>query len=579
MNNSIILKGCIEEFKKENELQIKDNELFELFCLAQFSKQIDLTFDDLEDSIVDGGQDGGIDSIMLLLDDDYIQDVASVNDYKFSSITKFQIIISQAKAERSFKEVAVDKIITSAPVLLDLEQNEEKLSERFNPALVAKIQILRKIWKKTVMKGGDICIDINYFCNANEVQTNSSYDSKVTQLKDVLSENINGSIVNFHNHSSKELLDLYQKKKPTRLELNFKEIPITTTFNYGYGYAGIVSIKDYYNFITDEDDNILESIFESNIRHYQGDVDVNNKIKESLESEFEIDFWWLNNGITIIAESPSQISKMLSLKNVQIVNGLQTTFTLDKYFKNLESDQDDCRSILIKVIILDSEENKKATDKIIASTNSQNAVPPVLLRATDDIQRKIELYFYNEGYFYDRRKNFYKNSGKPASKIFTIQSTAQAIQAIVHRECDTARAKPTTLIKTKESYVKIFNENTSFKIYLTCALINKCVRDYIKTHLSKEDKSIGKAYAWHLSQSLVTVLTQKSDYSKNDIYDINVKVISKDDHDKSFKILLELVNEFKMTSKTTSDSSVSKSGKFREFFNDEIRNKLKNIGA
>ena len=93
MNNSIILKGCIEEFKKENELQIKDNELFELFCLAQFSKQIDLTFDDLEDSIVDGGQDGGIDSIMLLLDDDYIQDVASVNDYKFSSITKFQIIL------------------------------------------------------------------------------------------------------------------------------------------------------------------------------------------------------------------------------------------------------------------------------------------------------------------------------------------------------------------------------------------------------------------------------------------------------------------------------------------------------
>lgn len=574
MNNNIILDGCIEEFKNENELEVKDSELFELFCLAQVSKHVDLTFDDLEDSIVDGGQDGGIDSIMLLLDDDYVQDTDSINGFKFSSNTKFQIIISQAKAEKNFKETAIDKIITSFPILLDLEQDEEKLSKRFNPALVAKILTLREIWLKTVMKGGSIGIDINYFCKANEVQTNEAYNSKVSQLKDILCEKINGSKVNFENHSSKELLDLYQKQKPTRLELNFKEVPITTKFNDGYGYAGIVSIKDYYNFITDDDDNILENIFESNIRHYQGDVDVNNKIKESLESEFEIDFWWLNNGITIIAESPSQISKTLSLENVQIVNGLQTTFTLDKYFKNLGSDHNDGRSILIKVIILDSEKNKKATDKIIASTNSQNAVPPVLLRATDDIQRKIELYFSNEGYFYDRRKNFYKNTGKPASKIFTIQSTAQAIQSIVHRECDTARAKPTTLIKTKESYEKIFNEETPFQIYLTCALLNKCVRDYIKLHLSKEDKSLAKAYAWHLSQCLVTVLTGKSDYSKEGIKNIDVKNISKDDLDKSFNILTELVNKFKSTSKTTSDSSVSKSGKFRDFLNDEIKNKI-----
>ena len=230
----------------------------------------------------------------------------------------------------------------------------------------------------------------------------------------------------------------------------------------------------------------------------------------------------------------------------------------------------------MKVIILDSETNKEATDKIIASTNSQNAVPPVLLRATDGIQRKIEMYFYNEGYFYDRRKNFYKNVGKPASKIFTIQSTAQAVQAIVHRECDTARAKPTTLIKTEESYDKIFNEETPFKIYLTCALINRCVRDYIKMHLSKEKKSLAKVYVWHMSQCLVTVLTGKGDYSKKDISDIDLTSISERDYNDSFNILIELVDEFKLTSKTTNDSSVSKSGKFRDFLNDEISSKITN---
>lgn len=574
MNNLIILDGCIEAFKNENELKIDDSELFELFCLSQISKNIDLTFDDLEDSVVDGGQDGGIDSIMLFLDDDYIQSIDSITDFKFSTSTILKIIVSQAKIEKAFKESTLDKLITSFPILLDLEQNEEKLSERFNPALVTKVLTLREVWKQTIMKGGSIEMEINYFCKANETQINKAYELKTKQLENIISEKINGSKIIFHNYSSKDLLDLYQKQKPTRLELTFKEVPITTEFKEGYGYVGIVSIKDYYNFITDNDGNILEDIFESNIRHYQGDVDVNNKIKESLETEFEIDFWWLNNGITIIAESPSQISKTLSLENVQIVNGLQTTFTLGKYFKNFNNHHQDNRSILIKVIVLDSEKNKKAIDKIIASTNSQNAVPPVLLRATDDIQRKIEIYFANQGYFYDRRKNFYKNSGKPASKIFTIQSTAQAVQAIVYRETNTARAKPTTLIKTKESYEKIFNEDTPFEIYLTCALINKSVRDYIKLHLSKEDKSLAKAYAWHLAQCVASILTKKGNYSKNDIKNINVQNITKEIHDQSFAILTKLISEFKEKSTTTSDTSVAKSGKFKDFLNEEIVNNI-----
>ena len=195
---------------------------------------------------------------------------------------------------------------------------------------------------------------------------------------------------------------------------------------------------------------------------------------------------------------------------------------------------------------MDSEKNKEAIDKIIASTNSQNAVPPVLLRATDEIQRKIEIFFLHKGYFYDRRKNYYKNMGKPAAKIFTIQSLAQAVQAIIHTEPDTARAKPTTLIKTKESYEKIFNDTISFEIDLTCSLIAKSVRDYIRLELSKENKSLGN---------------------------INLDKITKEMHDKNFEIVKELIKDFKTTSSTVSDSSVSKSGKFRDYFNTHLEAK------
>lgn len=574
MNNTIVLTGCISEFKKNNELNIPDSEIFEMFSLTQSTKDLDLCFDDLENSIVDGSKDGGIDSIIIIIDDDYISNINSILDYKFNSNTILKIIFSQSKAENSFKETTIDKLITTFPFLLDLEKTEEELSERFNSGVVTKALIIKKVWIETLMKAGKIEIEINYFSKANEVKTNNAYESKVEQLKSIIFEKTNSKNIIFNNYSSKELLELYQKRKPSRLELTFKEVPVTTDFNDGYGYVGIVNVKDYYNFITDDNELIIESIFESNIRHYQGDVDVNNKIKGSLKNEFKIDFWWLNNGITIIAENPSQVSKTLSLENVQIVNGLQTTFTLEKYFKGIENAEKDNRSILVKVIVLDSEKNKEAIDRIISSTNSQNAVPPVLLRATDDIQRKIELYFLSKGYYYDRRKNFYKNIGKPAAKIFTIQSTAQAVQSIVHFEPDTARAKPTTLIKTKESYEKIFNEKTPYEVYLICSLINKKIKEYIMNNLVKEEKSLAKAYALHLTRCLVSVVLNKSKYSKNDIKSLDTEKITKENCDSSFLLLSKLVSEFKKTSKTVTDSSVSKSGKFRDYLNKEIASKL-----
>jgi len=574
MNNKIVLNGCIDEFIKNNELKLSESEGFEIFSLFQLTKDIDLCFDDLEDSIVDGSKDGGMDSIIIILDDDYMSTLHSIKDYKFTSNTILKIAISQAKSENSFKEAAVDKLITSFPVFLDLDQTEEQLSERFNSSIVSKRLIIQEVWVQTLMKGGRIEIDINYFCKANEIKVNDAFTSKANQLKKIIIEKTNSDFVSFNNYSSKELLDLYQKRKASRLELTFKEVPVTTDFNDGYGYVGIVNIKDYYGFITNSDNKIIESIFESNIRHYQGDVDVNNKIRGSLNDEFKIDFWWLNNGITIIAEQPSQVSKTLSLENVQIVNGLQTTFTLEKYFKEKGLSIDDERSILVKVIILDSDKNKEAIDRIISSTNSQNAVPPVLLRATDDIQRKIELFFLSKGYYYDRRKNFYKNIGKPASKIFTIQSTAQAIQSIVHFEPDTARAKPTTLIKTKESYEKIFNDNTPFEIYLSCSIVSKIIKDYIRINLEKENKSLAKAYALHLSRCLVSVVLEKSDYTKLDLKSLDVEKITDNQCATSFDILSKIIDEFKKISTTTTDSSVSKSGRFRDFLNNKIQIKF-----
>jgi hypothetical protein len=474
MNNSIILNDCIEEYKKINELTLKDDDIFELFSLGLITSNYELTYEDIENTIVDGGLDGGIDSIIFLVDDFIVNSEEQIDEINMNNQTIVSILISQVKASNTFKEAVLDKLFFSMSTILDLETTEEKLYERFNSDLIEKINMFRKLWRKSVTKRTKIIIDFYYICKAENISESNSFLNKVESIKKSVLNSIQNSTVNYKSFSSKELLDIYNKPKSTEFELECKENPLSVSFEDDQlGYIAVSKLNDFYKFLINEEGIVNENIFESNIRHYQGEVDVNKKIKESLETDFKRDFWWLNNGVTIIASSVGQIGKKLSLKDVQIVNGLQTSYTIGKYYKPEENTNEN-RSILLKIII---NKDQETIDKIISATNQQNYVSPILLRATEETQRKIELYFSNKGYYYDRRKNFYKNQGKPVSKIFGIQSTAQAIQTIMNFEPDTARSKPTTLIKSDESYNKIFDENIDFQIYLNCCLIHLRMRN------------------------------------------------------------------------------------------------------
>lgn len=99
------------------------------------------------------------------------------------------------------------------------------------------------------------------------------------------------------------------------------------------------------------------------------------------------------------------------------------------------------------------------------------------LRATDTIQRDIEKYFLCKGYYYDRRKNYYRNLGKSKDKIISINLLSQCIVSLVLPEKNPSRARsnPTSLIKKDEDYNNVFGGKIDFQVYLNSVLIFKKV--------------------------------------------------------------------------------------------------------
>src|SRR3546814_13519732 len=57
----------------------------------------------------------------------------------------------------------------------------------------------------------------------------------------------------------------------------------------------------------------------------------------TLENPGAEDFWWLNNGVTILAQEASQVGKTIKITDPQIINGLQTSTEILTFFGTIDS--------------------------------------------------------------------------------------------------------------------------------------------------------------------------------------------------------------------------------------------------
>jgi hypothetical protein len=323
------------------------------------------------------------------------------------------VVLIQSKLENSFNETAILKLKSTLNNLLSLENNFEEYSDRYNPQILEAFLVLREIYLTLIPRRCEVLFNIYYTSKGIDVHAN--VEAQARELEKLVSDKLTNTTAKLEFIGAKKLTDLYQKIQDIDFELNLVE---NTISNNSSSYIGLVNIRELFKFITDDKNILIKHIFESNVRDYQGKNNVNSEIANTLNVNMTEDFWWLNNGVTILSSKITPASnKKLTIQNPEIVNGLQTSSEIYRYFKenprlleNQENQENqEKRNVLVRVIVPSSDEVR---DKIIKATNSQTQIPKSSLRATDPIHRQIETFLKTKNFFYDRRKNFYKNEGK-----------------------------------------------------------------------------------------------------------------------------------------------------------------------
>lgn len=480
-NHQKILKQLIEKTRSDFGVE-KESDAFDLLVADMVTRQFSLSYDELGRGITDGGDDGTIDAVYIFIDGTLIHPDEFLPNTEITSSQRptIEIVIIQGTTAKTFSE---NKIKLLSTHLDDLLMQNPTGSYQYNQDILDSFVAIKSIIDKLALKRPSIIFRVYYAAFSESSSVNHKLELQKSKIVQDIINKFSTAQVEFDFLGCDQLFQIYSIGDETRAKLNLsgsQELSISDS------YILLVPLKEYLDFISDENKKLRHELFEANVRDYQHSVTVNKRISQTLRGEQSTDFWWLNNGVTIVCDEANKVGGVLTLLEPSIVNGLQTSFEIYNASKLSEDEfQTDTRKVLVKII---SAKNPNLQASIIEATNSQTPIGPASLKGLAPIHRKIEAFLSQRDLFYERRKGFYKNRGKPREKVVSLTEMAQAVMAIYRWQPSSARARPTSLIREDQTHETIFSDTQPLELYHDAVLIVREVEKYLAENHNELDR-------------------------------------------------------------------------------------------
>lgn len=267
--------------------------------------------------------------------------------------------------------------------------------------------------------------------------------------------------------------------------------------NAFYGQVNGIEIAEWWI-------NNNNRLFAKNIRELLGDSSINNEIEKTIESEPE-NFWYYNNGITIIADSVKKtpaggaghLYGAFECKDISIVNGAQTVGTIGKYLeKNGSREYLENLSVSVRLISLE-DSDLNFGKQITRNNNRQNEIKSRDLVALDPFQQSIKTELAIDGISYHIMRS---SEEKKDQKSFDV------VESTIALACSRNDSNFAVLVKRnigilwedieKAPYKILFNKSIYGNYIWKCVQIQRKIDNEIEK-LKNETSNRRNAIAVH----------------------------------------------------------------------------------
>lgn len=220
--------------------------------------------------------------------------------------------------------------------------------------------------------------------------------------------------------------------KGTILNINSADYKLKNVVDARYVFCPVQSLYEMYKKARTDG----YPIFDENIREYLGNKGINKGIYTTLLDDDErVNFFYYNNGITIICDSMGKIetnlvapmmSASFKVKNPQIVNGCQTVNSIYEALDNVNDSELQKMFadtfVMVKVLQVDKGDltQEELYKKIVKYNNSQNDIDEKTFVRNTAIFNRMQKVFMEKGFLVQIKQSdkntFDEKYGKKSSE-------------------------------------------------------------------------------------------------------------------------------------------------------------------
>lgn len=422
------LQRIIDYAEKAKNCKIADEFAFNYLIMQFFfynGMAIEDCYADIEDAVVDGTNDGGIDFVFY--DDENDKIILGQSKYK-ESLAPNDVVTELNKMSNTVANFMIGNTgAYNSRVKLQLQNSLDRLSE--------------------------------------EDTGNVEYHIYTTASVDMTA--INTKIENQHASYSTDMINIYQKKD---IEERINETMIRTEL-VSYASVDIDRPKNYLSYETDRIEGIVvnlssksliklfnkyadKGLFDLNIRKYIANKSVDAGIEKTLNSERE-NFWFLNNGLIIACKDFDLDGNTVKLWGFSIVNGGQTTNRIGKYKgENSQEFYIPCKIVREK----QDSGGDVFFSKIAEATNSQKPIQPRDLKSNSPEMRMLQGWLRKENIELEIKRGDKSKLKSPKYKIKNDEF-GQYILSFVLQKPGTSRSGKKRIFDNNDLYNQIYRVN------------------------------------------------------------------------------------------------------------------------
>ena len=428
----------------------------------------DLPNETILNILTDGSNDGGIDAIYI----DHT--VKKIKVYQ----SKFTAHIGQSAFNKD-ELVKLREVYRYLEGLTDYDSIRSYVNAKLKHPLDSAIELMRQDGYK---------VELIFITNINTNENSSIYNGTPPYIQIISAKELELKFREWQHGHTPELGEI---------ELSYTAILHGPKNPNGY----LVTLEA--NSLRKIYIKFKEKLFSRNVRIFYGETkkkgSPNINMKETLLNSSE-NFWYFNNGVTILAQQVivDHEKKELKLHNPQIINGCQTVSIIGN---NKES----AALLFAKIIeINDNVANQSMIDGIIESNNRQNPVDERILKSNHPLQVNLARKLVEEGFYYERKENQWSEESKKHHEIKVLKkiNNLELARTNVAIELEPHRAFDDENELFSIHFSEIFKElqQKSHLKHLFPYLIWKRIReigDEFRIN-AKDRESFNKLASWHI---------------------------------------------------------------------------------